>query len=172
MVEKSQPGITKNEFKEFSKSYNLIPVYKVINKDDHTPVSVYKSLKNYANTFLLESVEGNKNFARYSFIGLNPDKIIKTGDKEKIKGADPLTELEKQISDIKSPYLPGLPEFNSGAVGFISYEAVSYFEPSVKKIIDQTSYFPESIFFIANGSEGSYENLGPFGLKQIPFSLS
>ena len=73
MVEKSQPGITKNEFKEFSKSYNLIPVYKVINKDDHTPVSVYKSLKNYANTFLLESVEGNKNFARYSFIGLNPE---------------------------------------------------------------------------------------------------
>ena len=43
-----------------------------------------------------------------------------------------------------------MPEFNSGAVGFISYEAVSYFEPSVKKIIDQTSYFPESIFFITS----------------------
>ena len=75
MVENPQIEITKNKFKEFSKSYNLIPVYKVINKDNHTPVSIYKSLKNYANTFLLESVEGNKNFARYSFIGLNPDKI-------------------------------------------------------------------------------------------------
>ena len=150
MVENPQTEITKNKFKEYSESYNLIPVYKVINKDNHTPVSIYKSLKNYANTFLLESVEGNKNFARYSFIGLNPDKIIKTGDKEEFKGVDPLEELEKQISDIKTPSLPGLPEFNSGAVGFISYEAVSYFEPSVKKIIDQTSYFPESIFFITS----------------------
>ena len=150
MVEKPQAEITRKEFKEFSKTYNLIPIYKVINKDNHTPVSVYKSLKNFANTFLLESVEGNKNFARYSFIGLNPNKIIKTGDKEKSKQIDPLKELEKQISNIKTPKLKGLPEFNSGAVGFISYEAVSYFEPSVKKIIDQTSYFPESIFFITS----------------------
>ncbi len=150
MVEKPQVEITKKEFKEFSKTYNLIPIYKVINKDNHTPVSVYKSLKNYANTFLLESVEGNKNFARYSFIGLNPNKIIKTGDKEISNQIDPLKELEKQISNIKTPKLNGLPEFNSGAVGFISYEAVSYFEPSVKKIFDPTSYFPESIFFITS----------------------
>jgi Anthranilate/para-aminobenzoate synthases component I len=107
-------------------------------------------LKNHANTFLLESVEGNKNFARYSFIGFNPNKIIKTGDKEKFKNIDPLNKLEEQLENIKTPKLEGLPEFNSGAVGFISYEAVSYFEPSINKIEDQTSYFPESIFFITS----------------------
>ena len=40
MVENPQTEITKNKFKEYSESYNLIPVYKVINKDNHTPVSV------------------------------------------------------------------------------------------------------------------------------------
>ena len=40
MVEKPQAEITRKEFKEFSKTYNLIPIYKVINKDNHTPVSV------------------------------------------------------------------------------------------------------------------------------------
>ena len=142
--------ITKEKFKDLSSDYNLIPIYKVIDKGNNTPVSVYKNLKDRSNTFLLESVEGNKNFARYSFIGLSPNKIIKTGDNEDFKSSDPLNELEKQISDIKTPKFKNLPEFNSGAVGFISYEAVSYFEPSVKKIKNQTSYFPESIFFITS----------------------
>lgn len=142
--------ITKKKFNDLSSDYNLIPIYKIIDKGDNSPVSVYKNLKDRSNTFLLESVEGNKNFARYSFIGLNPKKIIKTGDNENFKSLDPLNELEKQISDIKIPKFKNLPEFNSGAVGFISYEAVSYFEPSVEKIKDQTSYFPESIFFITS----------------------
>ena len=142
--------ITKEKFKDLSSDYNLIPIYKVIDKGNNTPVSVYKNLKDRSNTFLLESVEGNKNFARYSFIGLSPNKIIKTGDNEDFKSSDPLNELERQISDIKTPKFKNLPEFNSGAVGFISYEAVSYFEPSVKKIKNQTSYFPESIFFITS----------------------
>ena len=71
-------------------------------------------------------------------------------DKEKFKKIDPLNKLEEQLENIKTPKLEGLPEFNSGAVGFISYEAVSYFEPSINKIEDQTSYFPESIFFAAS----------------------
>ena len=150
MVENIQADISIELFNDLSKNYNLIPIYKVIEKGKKTPVSVYKNLKNYANTFLLESVEGTKNFARYSFIGFNPNKIIKTGDKEKFKKIDPLNKLEEQLENIKTPKLEGLPEFNSGAVGFISYEAVSYFEPSINKIEDQTSYFPESIFFITS----------------------
>ena len=63
---------------------------------------------------------------------------------------DPLSKLEKELENIRTPKLENLPEFSSGAVGFISYEAVSYFEPSVKKIDGQTSYFPESIFFITS----------------------
>ena len=150
MVENIRADISIELFNNLSKNYNLIPIYKVIKKGKKTPVSVYKNLKNHSNTFLLESVEGNKNFARYSFIGFNPNKIIKTGDKERFKKIDPLNKLEEQLENIRTPKLEGLPGFNSGAVGFISYEAVSYFEPSINKIEDQTSYFPESIFFITS----------------------
>ena len=77
--------------------------------------------------------------------------IVRIRKRDRVfKKIDPLNKLEEQLENIKTPKLEGLPEFNSGAVGFISYEAVSYFEPSINKIEDQTSYFPESIFFITS----------------------
>ena len=54
------------------------------------------------------------------------------------------------MGNIKRAELEDLPQFNGGAVGFLSYEAVSYFEPSVKKIKDSLTYFPESIFLIGS----------------------
>ena len=72
-----------NEFKKLSKKFNYIPIFSKISKQDHTPVSVYRNLKSASNSFLLESVEGSKNVARFSFIGINPQEVIKTGDKEK-----------------------------------------------------------------------------------------
>ena len=138
------------EFKSLLDSFNYIPVFKKINKGKFSPVSVYKKLENKSNTFLLESVEGNKDFARYSFIGINPLEVIKTGNKEKYSNLDPLKILEKSLSNIKRPELKDLPQFNGGAVGYLSYEVVSYFEPSVNKIKESLTYFPESIFLIGS----------------------
>ena len=121
-----------DDFKSLSSFYIYIPVFIKINKGHFSPVSVYKNLENKSNSFLLESVEGNKDFARYSFIGISPKEIIKTGKKEKISNIDPLEILEKSMGNIKRAELEDLPQFNGGAVGFLSYEAVSYFEPSVK----------------------------------------
>ena len=52
MVENIQADISIELFNDLSKNYNLIPIYKVIEKGKKTPVSVYKNLKNHANTFL------------------------------------------------------------------------------------------------------------------------
>ena len=41
----------------------LYPIFIKINKGKFSPVSVYKNLNNKSNSFLLESVEGNKEFA-------------------------------------------------------------------------------------------------------------
>ena len=134
MVVQNPASPSFDNFKELSESYNYIPIFIKINKGKFSPVSVYKNLNNKSNSFLLESVEGNKEFARYSFIGINPKEIIKTGKKEKISNIDPLEILEKSMGNIKRAELEDLPQFNGGAVGFLSYEAVSYFEPSVKKL--------------------------------------
>ena len=49
------------EFKELSKSGNLIPVYKEILADLDTPVSAYMKIGDGDYSFLLESVEGGEN---------------------------------------------------------------------------------------------------------------
>ena len=55
------------EFKELSKSGNLIPVYKEILADLDTPVSAYMKIGDGDYSFLLESVEGGEKWARYCF---------------------------------------------------------------------------------------------------------
>ncbi len=66
------------QFKELAKDYNLIPVYEVITADMLTPVLAYLKVREKGTqSFLLESVEGTANMARYSFIAKKPEKIIK-----------------------------------------------------------------------------------------------
>ncbi len=68
-----------NDFVEKSKEYNLIPVYQEIRADLETPLSIYIKLSDNKYSFLLESITGGENLARYSIIGTNPRKVIKTG---------------------------------------------------------------------------------------------
>ncbi|MFA4967742.1 MAG: anthranilate synthase component I [Candidatus Margulisiibacteriota bacterium] len=114
------PGL--EEFKKLSKSGNLIPVYKEIVADMETPVSAYKKIEG-KNSFLLESVEGGENIARYSFIGANPVKVFKSK-----KGKDPFPELKKFISQFKPVKIAGVPRFHGGLVGYMSYDIVRFIE--------------------------------------------
>ena len=50
----------------------LKPITREIIADLETPVSTYLKLSGNGPTFLLESVTGGENVARYSFIGLQP----------------------------------------------------------------------------------------------------
>ena len=68
-----------NDFIEKSKKYNLIPVYQEIRADLETPLSIYIKLSDNKYSFLLESITGGENLARYSIIGTNPRKVIKLG---------------------------------------------------------------------------------------------
>jgi anthranilate synthase component 1 len=131
---------TRAEFKEFAKHGNLVPVYRELNADLETPVSVYLKLRGNRESFLLESVEGGEQLARYSFIGTNPSRvfivsgeevILRTHDsrvrEERLSG-DPLDALRSVMRQNRAVPIPGLPRFFGGAVGFLSYEMVRYFE--------------------------------------------
>ena len=67
---------TLKEFREKAKEGNTIPVYRPILADMETPVSAFYKLMpdNYA--FLLESVEGGEQVARYSFLGSQPSVLF------------------------------------------------------------------------------------------------
>ena len=145
--------INKAELQDFinkSKTYNLIPTFREIRADLDTPLSIYLKLSKNRYSFLLESITGGENLARYSIIGTNPKKIIKTGDKEELGNIDPLKIIKDEINSYVVPEIEELPVFTGGAVGYLSYETISYFEKSVPKNKKSTLDVPESIFMITD----------------------
>ena len=128
---------------------NLVPIYREISADLDTPVSAYLKVARPPYSFLLESVEGGEHFGRFSFIGTEPRKIIRTGPGQEYGGIDPLIPIEKELSEINIVNIPEIQRFNGGAVGYLSYETVRYFEklPSPEKVATDV---PESIFMFIN----------------------
>ncbi len=129
------------EFLKLSNSSNVIPVYKEINADLDTPVSAFLKIKKDDYSFLFESVEGQENVARYSFLGTKPYLIFRSKGKnielilpyiksvrEYVTASDPLDEIKKIMADFKPAHIKGLPPFCGGMVGFMSYDAVRFFE--------------------------------------------
>lgn len=129
------------DFLKLSKTANVIPVYKEINADLDTPVSAFLKIKKGEYSFLFESVEGQENVARYSFLGANPYLVFRSKAKnielisshEKfsrkyVTDTDPLNEIKKIMAGFKPAHIKGLPRFCGGMVGFMSYDAVRFFE--------------------------------------------
>ena len=137
---------TLDEVKKLSRQGNLVPVYHEIMADLETPVSAYLKIARGNYSFLLESVEGGEQLARYSFLGTEPSLVLKTG---KEKPIDPLLPIEKELSRFQLVPTSGLPRFHGGMVGYLGYEAARYFERLPSPDPDQLG-LPESIFMLAD----------------------
>lgn len=116
-----------NEFKKKIKKGNLVPVFTEIFADMETPVSAFKKLEG-KYSFLLESVEGGEKIARYSFLGTNPAFVFKAKDGFSTHNKDPLELLKDKMQNFKIVESSKLTPFVGGAVGFISYDIIRYFE--------------------------------------------
>ena len=125
---------------------NLAPVYQSINADLETPVSAYLKVARPPYSFLLESVTGGERIGRYSFIGTDPYHVIKTGPGQPGGPVDPLTLVQAEMDRYQLAPVPGLPRFHGGAVGYVAYDAVSYFEPRVPMMPADPQGLPESVF--------------------------
>lgn len=152
---------TLEEFKRKAGQGNLIPVYKEVLADLDTPVSAFMKIGDEPYSFLLESVEGGEKWARYCFLGCDPSLIVQTkGDEIRIRengreenrtlnGGNPL----QGVKDILARYQPvedaSLPRFTGGAVGFIGYDMVRYFEKLPDTTEDDLA-IPDSLFVITD----------------------
>jgi anthranilate synthase component 1 len=151
------------EFLKLSSRGNVIPVYKEINADLDTPVSAFLKIKKDDYAFLVESVEGQENIARYSFLGSKPSVIIKSkgrniqilypgaGVRERRFTTDktPLDEIKNIMKDFKAVAIKGLPRFYGGLVGYIGYDMVRFFEEIPDKNPDDLKIF-DSIFILTD----------------------
>ena len=149
------------EFKKLSKRGNLIPVYREILADEETPVTALMKLQSNSNVFLLESVEGGEKWGRYTFLGADPRivfrvvsdevEIRENGSTRRLKhGGDPLACLKKLLSRFKPVSVGGLPRFYGGAVGYLSYEMVRYFEKKLMKASARKTEDSDAVFLISD----------------------
>ncbi|MBE9537413.1 MAG: anthranilate synthase component I [Proteobacteria bacterium] len=149
---------TLEQFKELSKEGNLIPVYREILADMDTPVSAYRKLGATSYSFLFESVVGGEKWARYSFLGCEPSLIFRSkgknveiieGDKKTAFEADPLDALKELMARYRPVKLDGLPRFSGGAVGYLGYDMVRFFEELPDSTNDDLD-LPDSLFMLAD----------------------
>jgi anthranilate synthase component 1 len=137
---------TLEEVKKLKKDGNLVPIYREIVADLETPVSAFLKINQGGYSFLLESVEGGERLARYSFIGTEPYKVLTTKGKDK---TNPLPLVAEELSKFRIVPVSGLPKFTGGAVGYLSYEAVTRFEELPSPEADPLS-LPESLFMFVD----------------------
>lgn len=131
---------------------NLVPVYMDIPGELLTPVAAYlKVAQGSTESFLLESITGGENLARYSFVGARPIRSVRTGPGFDAEG-DPLAVLEAVLEPYRYGRIEEVPTFTGGAVGFITYDAVQHFEPVTKPATphkDPLPGLPEAFFMVA-----------------------
>lgn len=138
------------EIKSHAGEGSLIPIYRSINADLETPVSAYLKVAKPPYSFLLESVTGGENIGRYSFIGTEPYRVLKTGPGEDNGEVDPLTLVQEEMNRHKLIPVPGLPRFHGGGVGYLAYDTIHYFEPRVPIMPDDPQGLPESVFMFSD----------------------
>ncbi|HET6406357.1 MAG TPA: chorismate-binding protein, partial [Chthoniobacteraceae bacterium] len=152
------------EFRELAQRGNLIPVYAELIADAETPVSTFHKLDDGSGySFLFESVEKHDQAGRYSFVGIRPHvvfeshgttiRISENGSVREFKTTrDPLHELETLMQRYRYVSSPALADarFAGGAVGFLTYDMVRFFEPTVPQPPPDDLGMPESLFTITD----------------------
>ncbi len=123
----------------------VVPVVHEVLADALTPVAAYAAVRGGQGSYLLESVVGGEKWARFSFVGYEPDLVVRgVEDRFEEVGADGAVRVRRmsdpwdglrELLRVDTPALvtgvAGLPRFWGGAVGYVSYDAVRRFEPSV-----------------------------------------
>ena len=130
--------------------YQIAPVKCEMLSDMRTPIEVLKILKGVSDhVYILESVEGQERWGRYTFLGFDPTLEItcinghlKIGDEE-YETDDPGSYIRKIMEGYKSPVIEGMPSFTGGLVGYFSYDYIKYAEKSLDLDCDDPGNFKD-----------------------------
>ena len=149
------------EFRARCGQGNLIPVYTELTADYETPTAAFQQINNGQYCFLLESAEVHDELGRYSFVGSDPrtvfearGKQVKVTDSEGVSSyetdGDPLEDLETLMKKYRPVADENLPLFYGGAVGYLSYDMVRFFEPTVPGPPEDSLDVPDMVFMITD----------------------
>jgi len=154
---------SRSVFTEQAASANVVPVWTEIVADGDTPVSAFAKIGKDAPSFLLESAEQNDQVGRYSFLGFGArltisarDKVVTVVEQGESRTytseRDPLADLEEIMGRYRTVPGVNIPGFYGGAVGYLGYDCVRWFEPTIPAppkdelgVPDMFFMLPESI---------------------------
>ena len=145
--------MTFEETKKAAQGYQVVPVYKKIMSDIKTPMEVLRILKGVSShCYMLESVENQETWGRYTFLGYDPkmeitctngQMTIRNGKCETLPVAHPGEKIKEILKAYDSPKIEGLPTFTGGLVGYFSYDYVKYSEPKLNLDADDGEGFKD-----------------------------
>ncbi len=124
---------------------SVIPIKREILSDIRTPIEVLRVLQGVSRQcFILESVENQEKWGRYTFLGYNPKleisclngkltvKHVLTGERETVETSDPAAYIRELMSKYDTAKPEGFPSFTGGLVGYFGYDFIKYGEPCLK----------------------------------------
>ena len=145
--------ITLQEAAELAEGYQIVPVSKEIMADLKTPIEVLRILKGASrHCYMLESVENQEKWGRYTFLGYDPkmeitcvdgQMTIRNGREETRPAAHPGEYIKEVLERYKSPKVEGLPTFTGGLVGYFSYDYLKYSEPKLNLDAEEVEGFKD-----------------------------
>lgn len=150
-----------DEFLRLAAHGNVVPVFAEFVADAETPVSAFQKLCSGGYSFLFESTEKNDVSGRFSFVGTEPRVVIWSYDRqirllehgrERLfeTSTNPLDEVSKLLGGYRFVGRAELPRFAGGAVGFLGYDAVNFFEQTVSVASKDELRLPEMLFMITS----------------------
>ncbi|QRW14790.1 anthranilate synthase [Ceratobasidium sp. AG-Ba] len=113
---------------------NCVPVYVEFPADLLTPCMAYLRLAKDS---------------KYSFLLENPFKVIRSGPGHDVEG-DPMAALQRELRGYKYVKIPEIPTFTGGAIGYVSYDCIQYFEPKTARELSDPLHIPESVFMLCD----------------------
>jgi len=147
-------------FREYAKDARVVPVWREFLFDVDTAVTAYAKLVRPPFGFLLESVVGGEQWARYSFLGTSPagawrlkDGTVSWWTPEEgwtaVQTDDPFADLDARLRARAPAPVPGLPRFWGGAVGYFSYDVVRHIESLPDGPADDLG-LPDALFVLTD----------------------
>ncbi|MCB1320182.1 MAG: chorismate-binding protein, partial [Leptospiraceae bacterium] len=140
-------SLSRRQFHERARQGNLIPVFRQLLGDVHTPISIFLKFNGdrRPNSFLLESVINGERLGRHSFIGVEARAILRGRDgrfelhrrdgdagdaytRTESYDGEPLEFIRNQFRNLNPVPDARLPAFYGGAVGFLAYDVIRYYE--------------------------------------------
>ena len=148
-------------FAGLAASGNLVPVTAELAADYETPLSAFQKIHDGRCGFLFESAEMTSASGRYSLLGSSPRLIFtargrditveeRGNTRSYTAAADPLAELEQLMGRCRLPEGAKSGVFSGGAVGYLAYDMVRFFEPTLPPPPPDALGLPDMVFFITD----------------------